>query len=201
MIGIADYGSGNLRNVQAALERLGHESVITDDTKILDNTRAVILPGVGAFGDSMDMLRRTNMADFIASWVRRGNYLLGICVGMQMLFERSFEFGEHQGLGFMKGDVRQFSFESLKVPHMGWNELVIAKDSPLIKDIADGEFVYFVHSFYAQASEEDLIAYTEYGVKAAAAVGRGNIFGVQFHPEKSAAAGAKILKNFMELAK
>ena len=200
MIGIADYGSGNLRNVQAALERLGYESVITDETKVLENTRAVILPGVGAFGDSIDMLNRTNMREFIVSWVTRGNFLLGICVGMQMLFERSFEFGEHQGLGFMKGDVRQFSSESRKVPHMGWNELVIARQSPLINDITDGEFVYFVHSYYAEACEEDLIAYTEYGVKAAAAVGRGNLFGVQFHPEKSSAAGAKILKNFMELA-
>ena len=199
MIGIVDYGVGNLRNVQAALERLDCDGVISDDVNKLEKSRSIILPGVGAFGDSIDMLNKTRMRDFVDSWVSRGNLILGICVGMQMLFERSFEFGEHKGLGYLEGDVKQFSSETLKVPHMGWNELNLVEESLLTKDIKNGEYVYFVHSFYADIKGKDLLAYVDYGVKVPAIVGRDNIFGVQFHPEKSALTGAKILKSFVEM--
>jgi glutamine amidotransferase len=200
MIGIIDYGVGNLKNVQSAVKRLGYDCVVSDKASELADSAGLILPGVGAFGDSIDMLNQSGLRGFVDDWAAHDRLMLGICVGMQLMFERSHEMGIHEGLGYLKGEVIPFR-GPLKIPHMGWNQLVIVKDSPLVKDIESGEYVYFVHSYYGTPAEENLIAYTEYGVQAAAIVQKGNLFATQFHPEKSASAGSKILKNFLELTK
>jgi glutamine amidotransferase len=199
MIGIIDYGVGNLGNVKIALDRLGVESAITGDVGELADADALLLPGVGAFGDSVDRVNSTGIRAFLDSWVDEGKPLLGICVGMQMLFEKSHEFGEHAGLGYLKGEVARFDSTRAKVPHMGWNELETIGDDPILEGVANGEYVYFVHSFYAEASSENLVAYANYaGVKASAIVRKGSVYGVQFHPEKSARTGLRILSNFLE---
>jgi len=199
MIGIVDYGVGNLRNVQKALERLGYESRLSDDAAVLSQSEALILPGVGAFGDAMASLNASGLRQLLDSWVSSGKLLLGICVGMQLLFEESSEFGPHEGLGYLKGKVTGFDASLVKVPHMGWNTLSYAKESPLFAGVGE-EYVYFVHSFYACPEPSDLIAYTHYGIDAAAAVGSASVYGVQFHPEKSSDVGKKILKNFVGMA-
>lgn len=201
MIGIIDYGVGNLKNVQTAVKKIGYECMISSNKEELKRSDALILPGVGAFGDSIDMLNQSGLRDFVDHWASDNRYMLGICVGMQLLFERSYEMGVHEGLGYLKGEVIPFE-KPLKIPHMGWNELKISKkNSPILKNIEEGEYVYFVHSYYATPAEENLVAYTEYGVKVAAIVQKGNIFATQFHPEKRAATGEKLLKNYLELIK
>lgn len=199
MIGIIDYGAGNLQNVKNGLLRLGRESIITDDTKVLEKCEKLIIPGVGAFGDGMDGLRKRNLIPFINSWVDEGRLLLGICLGMQLLFERSFEMGEHEGLSFIPGEVVPFDIpKKYKVPHMGWNELVINRPDSIVDGIRNGEYVYFVHSFHADSvSDENLIAYSEYHINVPAIVRRENVIGMQFHPEKSDVAGMKLLENFL----
>ncbi|MDR2520140.1 MAG: imidazole glycerol phosphate synthase subunit HisH [Eubacteriaceae bacterium] len=201
MIGIVDYGVGNLRNVQKAVERLGGEAQISSSANVLHSSDAIILPGVGAFGDAAGKLASSGLKEFVDEWVESGKLLLGICVGMQLLFDVSYEFGECKGLGYLQGAVVPFPAGALKVPHIGWNQLEGVADSPLLEGVHNGDYVYFVHSFYAEPIEEDLLAYTEYGVKAAACVGKGNVYGTQFHPEKSAGVGSKILSNFLEMAK
>ena len=198
MIGIIDYGVGNLRNVENAVNRLGYYCVISSDAKVLAESEGLILPGVGAFGDSMDMLNGSGLRDFVDEWAAAGKYLLGICVGMQLLFERSYEMGVHQGLGYLKGEVVPFS-PPLKIPHMGWNQLELDRDDEILKGVKSGDYVYFVHSYYATPQAENLLAHTDYGVKAAAVVKKGNLYGTQFHPEKSGETGNLILKNFLEL--
>lgn len=199
MIGIIDYGAGNLRNVYNALNRLGFESVITNDINVLSTCEKLIIPGVGAFEDGMKGLRENDLVSFLKDWVKDGKYLLGICLGMQLLFDKSYEMGEHEGLGFIKGDVVPFDIpKSYKVPHMGWNELVINRADNIVKDITNGEYVYFVHSYHADnMNDEDLIAYSEYHYNVPAVVRHGNVIGMQFHPEKSDKTGTKLLLNYL----
>lgn len=197
MIGIIDYGVGNLKNVKTAVSKAGYDCIISSREEELKTCAGLILPGVGAFGDSVDMLNQSGLRNFVDQWAADNKFMLGICVGMQLMFERSYEMGVHEGLGYLSGEVVPFE-KPRKVPHMGWNQLEIIKDDPIVKDLKSGDYVYFVHSYYCTPKEEDLVAYTEYGVKAAAVVHKGNIFGTQFHPEKSAQVGAVILKNYLE---
>jgi imidazole glycerol-phosphate synthase subunit HisH len=201
MIGIIDYGMGNLFSVSKALERLGASYFITEDRQELREASALILPGVGSFRDAMARLNESGLADMIKEYVHSGKPLLGICLGMQLLFEESEENGLTEGLALLPGKVRRFpgiteQGETYKVPHMGWNRLQLVTSSPILENITDG-FVYFVHSYYVRPGERDVvIAETDYDVKVPAVVGRGNVYGMQFHPEKSGALGMQLLRNF-----
>ena len=200
MIAIVDYGIGNLRSVEKALQRVGAEAGVTADPGVLDAAHGIVLPGVGAFGDGMAHLRARRLVDPVLRQVERGKPLLGICLGMQLLFEESDEMGLHRGLGLLPGRVVRFPEGELKVPHIGWNQLWRAKPGPemaLLEDIPHGAHAYFVHSYYAAPEEPgDVLARTDYGIEFAAVVGRGRIFGAQFHPEKSQDVGLRLLKNF-----
>ena len=197
---LIDAGTGNLRSVQKALESLGVEVFRTDDPQKVLSGKRLILPGVGAFGDFMSNLRVGGLEDRVKEAAEHGVPLLGICVGMQALFDVGEEMGSHTGLGLLEGSVTRFAESlSVKVPHTGWNQLDIQKNIYLFKGIESGNYVYFNHSYYCQPwNSSDVIATTEYGIKYACAVQRENIFGVQFHPEKSQAIGLRILKNFLE---
>jgi imidazole glycerol-phosphate synthase subunit HisH len=200
MIVIVDYGVGNLRSVQKALERVGAEAVVAGDPEALDAARGVVLPGVGAFGDGMAQLRARGFLGPVLRQVEAEKPLLGICLGMQLLFEGSEEMGHHAGLGLLPGKVVRFPEGDLKVPHIGWNQLQVRQD-PLLAAIADGSYAYFVHSYYVAAAEPgDVLATTEYGKQFASVVGRGRIWGAQFHPEKSQEVGLRLLQNFARLA-
>ncbi|MBK9208709.1 MAG: imidazole glycerol phosphate synthase subunit HisH [Anaerolineales bacterium] len=197
---LIDAGTGNLRSVQKALENVGANVIRTDDPqKVLSGGR-IVLPGVGAFGDFMSGLRARGLHDAVKEVVSRGVQMLGICVGMQALFEIGEEMGDHEGLGLLKGTVVKFADSlSVKIPHTGWNQLTVKHDALLFDQIKDEAYVYFNHSYYCQAGDSsDVIATTDYGINYACAVRRENIFGVQFHPEKSQAVGLQILKNFVE---
>jgi glutamine amidotransferase len=199
---LIDAGTGNLRSVQKALETVGANVMRTDEPRKVLSGKRVVLPGVGAFGDFMSGLRSRGLEDAVKEIAGRGVPLLGICVGMQALFDVGEEMGEHAGLGLLAGKVVQFA-ESLlvKVPHTGWNQVEVEKKSPLFDGIKAGAYVYFNHSYYCQPwNSTDVIAMTDYGLKYACAVQHENILGVQFHPEKSQAVGLQILKNFMEIA-
>jgi glutamine amidotransferase len=199
MIAILDYGMGNLRSVQKALERVGATAVVTDDPATLDAARGVVLPGVGAFGDAMTHLQARRLIEPVLRQVSRGKPLLGICLGMQLLFDESEEMGHHQGLGLLPGRVVRFPEDDLKVPHIGWNQLRVAS-CELLAGIADGAYAYFVHSYYVVPAEPaDVLATTGYGIKFASVVGRGTVFGAQFHPEKSQEVGLRLLENFARL--
>jgi len=196
MIAIIDYGMGNLRSVQKAFERIGAEVVVTADRRAIESASALVLPGVGAFGDAMANLREAGLMESIRRAIEEGKPLLGICLGMQLLFEVSEEMGLHQGLGVFQGRVRRFEV-NLKVPHMGWNQIHITQPDPLLVGVADGSYVYFVHSYYAEpADPEIIIATTDYGINYASIIGRDTVYGIQFHPEKSQDVGLKILHNF-----
>jgi glutamine amidotransferase len=197
---LIDAGTGNLRSVQKALESVGANVERTNDPKKVLSGKRVVLPGVGSFGDFMSGLQTKGLDDVIKKVVERGVPLLGICVGMQSLFEIGEEMGDHEGLGLLKGTVVRFSDSlSVKIPHTGWNQLETKKDAMLFDQVGDGAYVYFNHSYYCQPAERtDMIAETNYGIRYACAVRRDNIFGVQFHPEKSQAVGLQILKNFVE---
>lgn len=199
---LIDAGTGNLRSVQKALESLGANVERTDDPKKVLSGKKIILPGVGAFGDFMSGLRARGLEDVINGVVKRGVPLLGICIGMQALFEVGEEMGEHKGLGLMQGKVVKFADSlSVKIPHTGWNQLEVQKEALLFNGINSGAYVYFNHSYYCQAwNSSDVLATTDYEINFACAVQRENIFGVQFHPEKSQAVGLRILKNFLEAA-
>jgi glutamine amidotransferase len=197
---LIDAGTGNLRSVQKALESLGANVQRTDDPRDVLSGRRVVLPGVGAFGDFMSGLSLRELADAVKEIARRGVPMLGICVGMQALFEISEEMGKHSGLGLLAGKVVRFDESlSIKVPHTGWNQVEVQQETPLFKRINAGSYVYFNHSYYCQASNpSDVIATTDYRLSYVCAVQRENIFGVQFHPEKSQAVGLRVLKNFLE---
>ena len=197
---LIDAGTGNLRSVQKALESIGATVLRTDDPDRVISARQVVLPGVGAFGDFMSGLRARGLDDAVQQVVARGVPLLGICVGMQALFETGEENGVHAGLGLLKGAVVKFADSpSVKIPHTGWNQFTVKAHSLLFDQIQAGAYVYFNHSYYCQPRDpSDVIATTEYGIEFACAVRRENIFGVQFHPEKSQSVGLQILKNFLE---
>lgn len=198
MIAIIDYGAGNLFSVKNALDYLGLENIITNNPKDLEAADKLILPGVGAFPDAMRMLGESGLVDVIKEQVKH-KPLLGICLGMQMLFEKGYEFGETEGLGFIKGSVKYMELENLPVPHIGWNSLEFNEKSPLLDKCSDGDFVYFVHSYAAECPSENVAAYCDYGMKVPALVQNGNVYGAQFHPEKSGEVGLNILKNFSNL--
>jgi len=204
---IIDYEMGNLRSVQKAIEKMGGKAVISHDPQVIEKASKLILPGVGAFGKAMENLKKTGLIEIIKNKVKAKTPLLGICLGYQILFEKGFEKGEHQGLGLIKGQVEILSVGEaldphlLKVPHMGWNQIKIQnKNSKLFKNISAQDYFYFVHSYYSTKVSKDISAATvEYGTEFVCAIEKENLFGVQFHPEKSSEAGLKILKNFVEL--
>lgn len=199
---LIDAGTGNLRSVQKALESIGADVLRTDDPQKVLSGERVVLPGVGAFGDFMAGLRSSGLEQAVRELASRGAPLLGICVGMQALFEVGEEMGEHAGLGLLKGKVARFAESpSVKIPHTGWNQLEVRNGASLFSGIDSGAYVYFNHSYYCQAGNSaDVIGTTDYGLRYACAVQRENVFGVQFHPEKSQAVGLQILKNFLEAA-
>ncbi len=201
MIAIVDYGVGNLFSLKSSFSAIGQDVVVTSDEKVIKSADKIILPGVGAFGDAIDKLKSTGLDKVVVEEAKKGKPLMGICLGMQLLFEKGFEYGEHDGLGLISGQVRPLSDivpSNYKIPHIGWNYLKFTKNSPLFKYINDGDYVYFVHSFYG-ANSPSVLANTEYGAPVTAVVGEGNVFGCQFHPEKSGDVGLKILKAFSEI--
>ena len=198
MIAIVDYGIGNLHSVSKAVARLGYSAEVTSEPSRIMDAEGVILPGVGAFGDAMAQLRAGGLDRTMADYAASGRPLLGICLGMQLLFTRSEEHGLHEGLNLLPGDVVRFR-GNIKVPHMGWNRLSFLRPSPLLDGLEEGH-VYFVHSYYAlPENEEHLLAVTDYHGRVAAVVGSGNIYGMQFHPEKSGELGMRLLANFLGL--
>ena len=202
MIAIVDYGVGNLFSLNSSLQMIGAESIVTADEAVLRSADKILLPGVGAFEDAARKLRDSGLADLIKELAGAGKPLLGICLGMQMLFEKSYEYGEHEGLGLIPGSVkpiRDVIPGDYKIPHIGWNGLHFRAENPLFKYVKEGDCVYFVHSFYGADCDEYTVATAEYGAELTAAVARGNVYGCQFHPEKSGNVGLSILKAFAEL--
>ena len=200
MIGIIDYGVGNLFSLCSSCKAIGEEAFVSGDAAELAKADRLILPGVGAFADAADKLRSTGMADFVRRQAAEGKALLGICLGMQLLFEKSYEYGCHEGLGLLKGQVVPMEGRlpaNLKIPHMGWNALDV-RGGRLLEG-ANGKYVYFVHSFFAENCADSLSAVTAYGIPITAAVEKGNVFGCQFHPEKSGGVGLSILREFARL--
>ena len=202
MIAIVDYGVGNLFSLRSSFAAIGAEAIVTSDKKVLHEAEKIILPGVGAFGDAAKKLRDAGLDEFIKKEAAAGKALMGICLGMQLLFDKSFEYGEHEGLGLIKGAVRPIAEvipKDYKIPHIGWNPLKLRGNSPIFRYIKQSDCVYFVHSFYAADCEESIIATAEYGAELTAAVADKNVFGCQFHPEKSGGVGLSILKAFVEM--
>ncbi len=202
MVAIVDYGVGNLFSLKCSLDAIGAQVVVTEDPQILEKADQIILPGVGAFEDAAQKLRDKGLDQVLIRLAKSGKPILGICLGMQMLFQTSYEYGCHQGLGLIKGSVVPMKGaipQDLKIPHIGWNPLIFKKDSPLFANINNGDSVYFVHSYYATDCDDAVIATAEYGAELTAAVEKDNIFGCQFHPEKSGKVGLGILKSFVEM--
>ena len=202
MIAIIDYGVGNLFSVQSSFAAIGAEAVVTADPEVIRAADRILLPGVGAYRDAAQKLRESGMGDLVREQAASGKPVMGICLGMQLLFEKSYEFGEYEGLGLLKGSVRPIrdvAPADYKVPHIGWNALNLQKSHPLLKYVLEGDCVYFVHSYYATDCADAIIATTEYGAPITAAVAQGNVCGCQFHPEKSGMVGLSILKAFCEL--
>ena len=200
MVGIIDYGVGNLFSLQSSFKAIGEEAFVSGNAEDLRKADRLVLPGVGAFEDAANKLRASGLDSFVRQQAAEGKPLLGICLGMQMLFEKSYEYGEHQGLGLLKGQVVPMAGKidpELKIPHMGWNALEV-RQGQLLSDV-DGQYVYFVHSFFAEGCEDSLSAVTEYDIPITAAVEKDNIFGCQFHPEKSGNVGLSILRKFCQL--
>ena len=201
MIVIIDYGVGNLFSLKSTFSALGVQAEVSSDKNDLRTADRIILPGVGAFADAANKLRDSGMADAVIAEAKKGKPLLGICLGMQLLFDKSYEYGEHAGLGLIPGAVRPIADrieQGLKIPHMGWNGLQITQKTPLFRFINNGDHVYFVHSYFADTPDNDVIATADYGGTLTAAVQNGNVYGCQFHPEKSGAVGLNILRAFCE---
>ena len=199
---IIDYGVGNLFSLKSSFAHIGEDAVVSNDIETIKNAQRLILPGVGAFGDAAKLLREHGMDEVLRAEVKKGKPVLGICLGMQMLFTKSFEYGEHSGLDLIKGSVvpmQPLLPSELKVPHIGWNELDLPKENALFKYINEKDRVYFVHSFFATDCDESVIATTEYGITLTAAVAKDNVLGTQFHPEKSGNVGLNILRGFCEI--
>lgn len=203
MVAIIDYGVGNLFSLCSSFDAIGVKAVITNDPETIEQADRIILPGVGAFEDAARKLRETGMGDIVKAQVAKGKPLMGICLGMQMLFDKSYEYGEFEGLGLIHGEIKPIADvipADYKIPHIGWNALDFkGRSSKLFKYINEGDYVYFVHSFYATNCTDDTIATAEYGADLTAAVEKGNVYGCQFHPEKSGDVGMKILRAFCEL--
>ena len=202
MIAIIDYGVGNLFSLVSSFKAIGVEAVVTDEEKVIAAADKIILPGVGAFGDARRKLAETGMDKLVIREAQKGKPIMGICLGMQLLFEKGYEYGTHEGLGLLKGEV--VTMEGVvpagyKIPHIGWNSLIFKKETPLFANIKNGDCVYFVHSFHAIDCKESLVATAEYGKEITAIVQKDNVFGCQFHPEKSGDVGLKILKAFCEV--
>ena len=205
MIAIIDYGVGNLFSLKSSFAFIDKEAVVTGDPEVIEKCDRIILPGVGAFSDAAKKLKESGLGDVVKEQAAKGKPVLGICLGMQLLFEKSYEYGEYEGLGLIKGNVRPIADvvgKELKIPHIGWNALIFPKykeKSPLYKYTNEGDFVYFVHSYYAADCDESITAVSEYGAMITASVQNGNIYGAQFHPEKSGNVGLGILKAFCEI--
>ncbi len=202
MIAITDYGVGNLFSIKSSLDVIGVESIVTSDENVLRTADKIILPGVGAFRDARRKLCESGLDKVIIEEAKKGKPILGICLGMQLLFDKSFEYGEYDGLGLIKGEIRPIAEvigEGLSIPHIGWNPLIFKKETPLFKYLNDGDCVYFVHSYYAANCTESVTATAEYGCELTASAEEGNVYGCQFHPEKSGKAGLNILKAFSEM--
>lgn len=202
MIRIIDYGVGNLFSLRSSLRAIGIDADYTGDPAEIRKADKLILPGVGAFRDAREALRSTGLDRVVQEEAGKGKPLMGICLGMQMLFDRSYEYGEYEGLGLIPGEIVPMEGripKKLPIPHIGWNELMLKQPSPLMKNTANGDYVYFVHSYYAETPAEYVIATTDYGVEMTAAVQKDNVYGCQFHPEKSSEVGLSILKAFCEL--
>ena len=202
MIAIVDYGVGNLFSLERSFNAIGAEVTVSSDPDVLRSAEKILLPGVGAFGDAATKLRSGGLDQVVIEEARKGKPLMGICLGMQLLFEEGFEYGCHKGLGLIPGQVRPISDvvpSELKIPHMGWNALHFHKDSPLFRYVREGDCVYFVHSYYAANCDEATVATAEYGAPLTAAVQKENVFGCQFHPEKSGSVGLEILRAFSEM--
>ena len=203
MLCVVDYGVGNLYSLCSSLKAVGADAVVSGDPDVMARADKIILPGVGAFGDAAAKLRENGLDKLIIERANAGVPLMGICLGMQMLFDKSLEYGEHKGLGLVKGEVRPMKEvvpNTLKIPHMGWNRLnFVGKKDELFKYVNEGDFVYFVHSFHGTGCDDSLIATAEYGANITAAVRQGNVWGCQFHPEKSGKVGLAILRAFCEI--
>ncbi|MBQ1898627.1 MAG: imidazole glycerol phosphate synthase subunit HisH [Ruminococcus sp.] len=202
MIAIIDYGVGNLFSLRSSFAAIGEEAVVTSDAAVISQADRLILPGVGAFEDAAKKLSDSGMAEVVKREAQSGKPIMGICLGMQLLFEKSYEYGEHEGLGLIGGSVRPIADvidKELKIPHIGWNRLIVKKQSPLFKYLSDGDCVYFVHSYYATDCEDAVTATAEYSAELTASVEKDNVYGCQFHPEKSGDVGLKILKAFCEI--
>ena len=202
MIAIIDYGVGNLFSLEQSFHAIGADVQVTSDPQVIANAEKILLPGVGAFGDAAEKLRESGLDQVIIREANAGKPLMGICLGMQLLFEEGLEYGCHKGLGLLKGKIVPIGDvipRDLKIPHMGWNALSFTKESKLFANIHDGDCVYFVHSYYAADCEDTTIATAEYGYPLTAAVEKGNVFGCQFHPEKSGSVGLEILRAFCEM--
>ncbi|MFH1114523.1 MAG: imidazole glycerol phosphate synthase subunit HisH [Pseudomonadota bacterium] len=201
MIVVVDYGMGNLRSVQKGFEKVGARAVISRDIEEITSADKLVLPGVGAFPKCMENLGELNLIGPVVEFVRSGKPFLGICLGLQLLFDESEEFGRHEGLKIIRGKVREFDRNMhLKIPHMGWNQVSFCKDVPIFDGIKDGSYFYFVHSFYVDPQDHrDIAAETDYGIRFTCAVARDNVYAVQFHPEKSQEIGLRVLSNFGNL--
>ena len=202
MIAIVDYGVGNLFSLKSSFDAIGVDCVVTAEEAVLRSADKILLPGVGAFADAAGKLRDSGLADLLRELTAAGKPLLGICLGMQLLFEKSYEYGEHEGLGLIPGAVRPIRDvipQDYKIPHIGWNALHFKQTCPIFRYLSEGDCVYFVHSFYAADCDSCVTATAEYGAELTAAVARGNVYGCQFHPEKSGNVGLSILKAFAEL--
>lgn len=201
MIAVVDYGVGNLFSLVSSLRFIGVRAEVTADERVLRKADGIILPGVGAFADAREKLRTSGLEPVVREEVAKGKPFLGICLGMQMLFERSCEYGVHEGLGFIPGEVVPLRLqEGMKVPHMGWNSLQILRECPLLAHVSNGEYVYYVHSYHATGCGAYTAAVSEYGVPVTGVVARGNVYGTQFHPEKSGDTGLMILRAFKEIS-
>ena len=209
MIAVIDYGVGNLFSLLSSLKYVGLDTKLTNDIEEIKNAKGIILPGVGAFRDAIGNLEKYGLKEILINEAKNGKPFLGICLGMQMLFEKSYEYGEYEGLGLINGTVEEIKKyipenSDLKIPHMGWNSLIINerfKDDKILKDVDNNEYVYYVHSYFAKTNMKNIVTYSEYGTKIPGIVKNENVYGMQFHPEKSGDTGLKLLKNWGELIK